>query len=157
MEQILVISASVAKDGRVTLLLNDTTVKLDEDGTGQVDINDLILSEEKNVFEFDRAIESCITDAKKVLLYRLFIKSNRFGISDVSGALNVDKTIARQILWAGFNNDLLVRFDTQWKLDPNKKDQIVQMMKKYEKKEEPDVLDEYMPAKAVDGKKRKEK
>lgn len=138
MENIVVVLGIVGKDGRITLSINDKTYKLNEQGKAEIDVNELVISGEKGVFEYDRLLGNMIGDSQRMELYELFVGSNRFGLTDVMSMLAIEKGLARDTLILGFKNRVLKRVDTQWKLEIDKKEAIKQVMRSYKKVVEPE-------------------
>ena len=142
MENIVTVLGIVGKDGRITLSINDKTYKLDEQGKADIDVNELVISGEKGVFEYDRLLGNMIGDSQRMELYELFVGSNRFGLTDVMSMLAIEKGLARDILILGFKNRVLKRVDTQWKLEVDKKEAIKQVIRSYKKVTEPEETPE---------------
>ena len=142
MENIVTVLGIVGKDGRITLSINDKTYKLDEQGKADIDMNELVISGEKGVFEYDRLLKNMIGDSQRMELYELFVGSNRFGLTDVMSMLAIEKGLARDILILGFKNRVLKRVDTQWKLEVDKKEAIKQVIRSYMKVTEPEEIPE---------------
>ena len=136
MERKISILGSIGKDGRIILMINEQTIKLDAKGYGELDVNDMVVSGEKSVYEYDRALDNIIGKSQKMELYELFVRSSRFGQGDVADFLVIERKVAKQILVLGFKNKVLSRCDTQWKLELLKRDQIVQFLKSYVSKDE---------------------
>lgn len=135
MEQIVTIVSSVGKDGKITHLINDKTYKADENGIATFYINDIMGAEDKGIMEFNRKFELIMrTDEGRLTFYDMVMMNNRFGIGDVGDMLSVDRKVAKEIMTLGLKNKILLRFDTQYKLNPEKKDQVRLMVRQIHEK-----------------------
>lgn len=129
MENIVTVLGIVNTEGKITLLINDKTYKLNEEGMCNIDLNELFVSGEKGLFEYDRQLNNYIGLSQKIELYELFLGSNRFGITDTMSLLGAERILTRDVLMLGFKHKILRRIDTQWKLNMDKKDQLIHMLK----------------------------
>ena len=129
---ILDIYASVDKQGNVTLLVNDKTVRLNETNNIKIDTDEFIISSDKNIYACDIELNQMISQDQKKELYNLFIESTRFGLNDVIQLLEIDRLIARNLLILAFKHHILRRIDSQWGVKQEKKEEVKQLVKKYE-------------------------
>jgi hypothetical protein len=130
---------TMGKSGAYVHLINDKTFHADKDDMVEVDLTELLLGGDKNVYAYDIEMDAFLGKEQKLELYEIFSESTRFGLFDIINLLSVDKTVAKNILTTGFKHRVLKRVDTQWKLRQEKKEQIRQLIKRYEMELNKDV------------------
>lgn len=123
---------TMGKSGSYIHLINDKTYHADKDDMVEVNVDELLMGGDKNVYAYDLEMDAYVGKEQKLELYEIFTESTRFGLHDIINLLAVDKTTAKNILTTGFKHRVLKRVDTQWRLRQEKKDQIRQLIKRYE-------------------------
>ena len=136
MEKMIKIIGSIGRDGFITLLINDKTIKLDKEGNGEINQDDLISGGDRSLYVYDTILNEHINRQQKIDLYYLFIENNKTGIKDVVDMLGIDKDEARLICVLGMRNKILIKKDSQWKCVSDKKEQLKQLVKNFERDKE---------------------
>lgn len=106
------------------ILANDTTLTADENGVIELRVDELLVSGEKGIQEYDRVVSDIISYGQRLSLYFMFLNSSRFGINDTVIMLGVERDVARYLLDLGMKHQLLKKIDTQKKLIPDVREQI---------------------------------
>lgn len=106
------------------ILANDKTLMADENGVIELRVDELLVSEEKGIQEYDRVISDLISHGQRLSLYFMFLNSSRFGVSDTVTMLGVDREIGKQLLDLGMRYHILRKVDTQKKLITDVREQV---------------------------------
>jgi hypothetical protein len=137
-------TVTIISSALCTLLINDRTYKTDKNGVLYIDIDELLVGGDKNLFEFDREVDLILNKSQKIRLYEILLKYNQFGTIDIQKFLAIDKTIAHSVLILAAQHNLLVKYYTQWKLASHEiKTQIKIFINAYQisQKNKHDLLD----------------
>lgn len=106
---------TIVAASQCTLLINDKTYKTNENGVLSVDVNDLIVSGDRNLFEFDREVDSVLSESQKLELYKTLLEWRQFGISNIQSVLGIKREDAQNILTLAARHRLIIKYFSQWK------------------------------------------
>lgn len=106
------------------VLVNDVTFRANDHGVIELNAQEVLVSGDRGLREFDRVIEDTINEKQRIIFYEMLLSCNRFGQNDVMGLLSLDKNDARHVLLLAFRNKLIKKYDTQWRTEHTAKEEI---------------------------------
>ena len=122
---------SLSNDKKTLVMtVNGKTFKVDmEDGTLTISLSDIIVSQEKNLFEFDRHINSVLSKDQRFLLYNIFANSTQLGKKELINVLGVDKGTLERVIALGLINGVFRKIGSQMALSSDVRQPVQLILK----------------------------
>jgi hypothetical protein len=119
--------------------VNDRTFTANENGVVTVDADDLCVID-KSISEFDLLMES-FSKSQREMFYKVLLNSTRFGVSELASMMNVNRSIARELLYKAYQRGIVERYDTQWRIPKERVIEISAWVKAHYRSEPVSVPD----------------
>lgn len=98
----------------LVMTINGKTFKLNmDDGTIKIPLKEVIIAQDKNLFEFDRIMSNLLSEDQRSLMYDVFANSAQFSKGELRNILSVNKELLERVISTGIVMSIFKKIGTQ--------------------------------------------